>query len=82
VLRPLRRVLAFTLAGRLLVVVTVVQLFGELPADSELGGFVPLPGKPRRPWVYMGPGLFHAGPGGPEVLEDVPGGATFTSGSP
>lgn len=49
------------------------QLFGELPPTSPLPGFEPLPGKPRRPWVYMGPGLFHAGPGGPDVLEDDSG---------
>jgi hypothetical protein len=49
------------------------QLFGELPPGSPLPGFEPLPGNKRRPWVYMGPGLFHAGPGGPDVLDDVAG---------
>jgi hypothetical protein len=49
------------------------QLFGELPPGSTLDGFEPLDHEPRRPWVYMGPGLFHAGPAGPDVLDDVPG---------
>jgi hypothetical protein len=46
------------------------QLFGELPPGSTLDGFEPLDHEPRRPWVYMGPGLFHAGPAGPDVLDD------------
>ena len=49
------------------------ELFGELPddgPDSDLPGFHPLPNQPRRPWVYMGPGLVHAGPSGPDVLDD------------
>ena len=49
------------------------QLFGELPPGSMLPGFTPLDGSKRRPWVYMGPGLFHAGPSGPDVLDDDPG---------
>jgi hypothetical protein len=34
------------------------QLFGPLTDDNLLPGPEPLPGSPRRPWVYMGPGLF------------------------
>ena len=49
------------------------QLFGTLPPESTLPGFEPLVDQERRPWVYMGPGLFHAGPGGAELLDDVPG---------
>ena len=52
------------------------QLFGPLPNDGpdrDLQGFTPVDGQRRRPWVYMGPGLFHAGPSGPDVLVDGPG---------
>jgi hypothetical protein len=48
------------------------QLFGELPPGSTLDGFTTLTGG-KRPFVYMGPGLYHAGPNGPDVLDADPG---------
>jgi len=44
------------------------QLFGPIATGDALDGPTavnpPNPNLPRRPWVYMGPGLFHEGPDG------------------
>jgi len=48
------------------------QLFGELPAESTIPSFT-TPDGTKRPFVYMGPGLFHAGPEGAEDLDDASG---------